>query len=160
MITHCGAKQNKCNQRDYASSHASNLRTHLKAHSGEKSNKCDQCDFAYWLRTHLKTHSGENSNVRRAIVLQPYQAGRTAISCCNCLDISADSVVRCQRSQFKCVQNHPSFVLGATVALRDTESGSVILTTLTSPSCPPAPLFSFALQCLTFINKSGPQKRY
>ena len=58
------------------------------------------------------------------------------------------------------MKNHPSFVLGATVALRDTESGSVILTTLTSPSCPPVHLFSFALQCLTFINKSGPQKRY
>ena len=25
---------------------------------------------------------------------------RTAISCCNCLDILADSVVRCQRSQW------------------------------------------------------------
>ena len=154
MITHRGEKQNKC-QCDYAS----NLRTHLKTHSGEKSNKCDQCDFECWLRTHLKTHSGENSNVRRVNVLQPCQAGRTAISCFNCLDISADSVVRCQQSQFKFVQNHHSFVLGATVALRDTESGSVILTTLTSPSCPPAPLFSFALQCLNFINNSRPQKR-
>ena len=51
-----------CNQCDYASSQAINLRTHVKTHSGEKSNKCDQCDFACWLRTHLKTHSGENLN--------------------------------------------------------------------------------------------------
>ena len=60
--TQHGEKQNKCNQCDYASSQASNLRTHFKTHSGEKSNKCDQCDFACWLRTHLKTHSGEKQN--------------------------------------------------------------------------------------------------
>ena len=58
-------KSNKCNQCDYASSHAGNLRTHLKTHSGEKANKCNQCDFASsradHLRTHLKTHSGEKS---------------------------------------------------------------------------------------------------
>ena len=53
-------KANKCNQCDYASSQASNLRTHLKTHSGEKLNNCDQCDFACWLRTHLKSHSGWN----------------------------------------------------------------------------------------------------
>ena len=39
-------KPHKCNQCDYASSHASHLRTHFKKHSGEKSNKCNQCDFA------------------------------------------------------------------------------------------------------------------
>ena len=54
---------NRCNQCDYASSRAGNLRTHLKMHSGEKSNKCNQCDFtssyARTLRKHLKTHSGE-----------------------------------------------------------------------------------------------------
>ena len=59
-------KSNKCNQCDYASSHSSNLRTHLKTHSGEKPNKCNQCDFASSragdLRTHLKTHSGEKPN--------------------------------------------------------------------------------------------------
>ena len=32
-----GEKSNKCNQCDYASSWAGNLRTHLKMHSGEKS---------------------------------------------------------------------------------------------------------------------------
>ena len=31
-----GEKPNKCNQCDYASSNAGNLRTHLKTHSGEK----------------------------------------------------------------------------------------------------------------------------
>ena len=37
---------NKCNQCEYASSLAGNLKTHLKTHTGEKSNKCNQCDFA------------------------------------------------------------------------------------------------------------------
>ena len=59
-------KSNKCNQCDFASSHAGNLRSHLITHSGEKSNKCNQCDFASLqagdLRTHLKIHSGEKSN--------------------------------------------------------------------------------------------------
>ena len=63
---HSGEKSNKCNQCDYASSHAGNLGTHLKTHNGEKSNKCKHCDFASSyvssLRTHLKTHSGEKSN--------------------------------------------------------------------------------------------------
>ena len=31
-------KSNKCNQCDYVSSHAGNLRTHLKTHNGEKQN--------------------------------------------------------------------------------------------------------------------------
>ena len=47
---------NKCNQCKYTSSHAGNLRTHLKRHSGEKSNKCKQAGN---LRRHLKMHSGE-----------------------------------------------------------------------------------------------------
>ena len=63
---HDGEKSNKCNECDYASVHASNLRTHFKTHSGEKSNKCNQCNFAssqaVHLRTHLKIHSGEKSN--------------------------------------------------------------------------------------------------
>ena len=47
LKTHNGEKSNKCNQSDYASFKAGNLRTHLKTHSGEKLNKCNQCDFAY-----------------------------------------------------------------------------------------------------------------
>ena len=66
MKTHIGEKLNKCNQCDFASSQAGNLRRHLKRHSGKKSNKCNQCDYASpyasALRTHLKTHSGEKSN--------------------------------------------------------------------------------------------------
>ena len=59
-------KSNKCNQCDYASSRAGNLRTHLKSHSGEKSNKCKQCDYrssnVSTLRRHFETHSGLKSN--------------------------------------------------------------------------------------------------
>ena len=58
-----GEKTNKCNQCDYASTDAGNLRRHLKNHSGEKSNKCNQCDLASIqagdLRRHLKMHSGK-----------------------------------------------------------------------------------------------------
>ena len=56
----------KCNQYDYASSHAGHLKTQLKTHSGEKSNKCIQCDFACAdpssLSKHVKRHNGEKSN--------------------------------------------------------------------------------------------------
>ena len=62
---HEEVKRYKCNQCNYASSHAGHLRTHFKTHSGEKPNKCNQCDFASsragHLRRHLKTHSGEKS---------------------------------------------------------------------------------------------------
>ena len=66
---HSGEKSNKCNQCNYASPHASSLRTHLKTHSGEKSNKCNQCDYACSdtraLRTHLK-----NAEWRKAKQIQ------------------------------------------------------------------------------------------
>ena len=57
---------NKCNQCDFASSQAGQLRIHLTTHSGEKPNKCNQCDYAFLgtfeLRRHLKTHSGDKPN--------------------------------------------------------------------------------------------------
>ena len=53
---------NKCNQCDYTSSCASNLRRHLKTHIG-MSHKCNQCDYASSyasdLRRHMKRHNGE-----------------------------------------------------------------------------------------------------
>ena len=55
-------KSNKCNLCDYASSHAGDLRRHIKTHTGEKSNKCSLCDYASSqagdLRTHMKKHTG------------------------------------------------------------------------------------------------------
>ena len=61
---HSGEKSNKCNQCDYASSEAGDLRKHLKMHSGEKSNKCNKCNYASSqagnLKRHLKTHSGKS----------------------------------------------------------------------------------------------------
>ena len=59
-------KSNKCNQCDYASSQAGDLRRHMETHSQEKSNKCNQCNYASSqagsLRAHLKMHSGEMLN--------------------------------------------------------------------------------------------------
>ena len=66
LKTHTGEKTNKCNQCDYSSSQAGNLRRHFKMHSGEKPNICNQCDFASShtgnLGRHLKKHSGEKPN--------------------------------------------------------------------------------------------------
>ena len=81
-IIHAGEKANKCNQCDYESIQAGNLRTHilrkhinrdgissrashLKRHVGEKSLKCSHCNFTSTelskLKMHLKTHMGEKS---------------------------------------------------------------------------------------------------
>ncbi|MCP3871912.1 MAG: C2H2-type zinc finger protein [Desulfobacteraceae bacterium] len=70
---------NKCNQCDYSSSQADNLRRHLKRHSGEKSNKCNQCEFASIqagdLKTHMKTHSGESLTNATNANLHPIMQG-------------------------------------------------------------------------------------
>ena len=47
----------------FVSNQAGDLSRHFQRLSGEKSNKCNQCDYtssgAYNLKTHLKTHNGE-----------------------------------------------------------------------------------------------------
>ena len=104
LKTHSGEKLNKCSQCDFASSRAVNLRKHLITHRGEKQNKCNQCDYAFSqasnLRTHLKTHSGENSNKcpeSKCTTTNMFLSfRRTAISCCNCLDILAAKSVECK----------------------------------------------------------------
>ena len=57
------AKPNKCNNCDFASAQAGNLRTHLIKHSGVKLHKCNQCDFTSYrkrnMTTHLETHNWE-----------------------------------------------------------------------------------------------------
>ena len=73
LKTHSGKK---CNQCDFASSRVDDLRTHLKTHSGEKSNKCNQCDFAYSqagdLRRHLKPHTAGKSRTNATnVTLHP-----------------------------------------------------------------------------------------
>ena len=66
---------NKCDQCNFASIHAGNMKKHLKRHSGEKPNKCTQCDYAFSqasnLRRHLKTHSGEKLNIYATNVTLP-----------------------------------------------------------------------------------------
>ena len=47
-------KSNKCNQCDYASYQAGDLRRHLKTHLGEKSSKCNLCDYATYHAGDLK----------------------------------------------------------------------------------------------------------
>ena len=70
----CDGEPDKTN---YASSHAGNLRIHLKTHSGEKSNKCNQCNFAStWpadLRIHFKSHSGEKSIDAASVIMRPLE---------------------------------------------------------------------------------------
>ena len=72
-------KPNKCNQCDYASSHAGHLRTHLMTHSGLKPNKCNQCDYASSnagnFRRHLKTHSEEKSTNSASVIMHAPKQG-------------------------------------------------------------------------------------
>ena len=56
LKTHNGERSKKCNQCDYASSEAGNLGRHLKMHSREKPHKCNQCDSAFSTRSHLRRH--------------------------------------------------------------------------------------------------------
>ena len=49
-------KSYKCNQCNYASSHAGNLRTHLKIHSGEKRNK-------YWRKRAMQHCTSTHNNL-------------------------------------------------------------------------------------------------
>ena len=75
LKTLSGEKPNKCNQCDFASSQAGNLRRHLKTHSGEKSNKCNQCGYASSqagnLRTHLKTQVSKSQTNATNVTLHP-----------------------------------------------------------------------------------------
>ena len=64
-------KSLKCNQSDYASVLARNLRRHLKTYSGKKSLKCNQCDNAFVQTGSLPT--SENSLPRKVVQLQPMQ---------------------------------------------------------------------------------------
>ena len=60
-----GEKSNRCNQCDYASSQADNLRSHLKTCIEEKSNKCNKCEFGCSdpssLRSHMKSQINATS---------------------------------------------------------------------------------------------------
>ena len=63
-IRHSGEKPNKCNQCDYASSSVADLARHLKTHSGEKINKCNQCDYASSQANNLRTHLKSHNKLK------------------------------------------------------------------------------------------------
>ena len=63
-----GEKSNKCNQYEFASSRADNLRTHSKTHTEEKSNKCSQYDNK--LLGHISLHE---ASWRRVIAVKKLQ---------------------------------------------------------------------------------------
>ena len=71
---HIGEKSNKCNQCDYASSQAGNLRAHLKTHSGEKSDVTLPALPQVWLCILCPNQfedTFENAQWRKAKQMQP-----------------------------------------------------------------------------------------
>ena len=66
-----GEKLNKCNQFNFASHQAGNLRRHLKIHGGEKSNKCTYCDFACTDPSSFVVETYENTQWRKVKQMQP-----------------------------------------------------------------------------------------
>ena len=64
-------KSNKCNQCNFASSKAGNLRRHLKIHSGEKSNKCNQYDYASSQEGHTNLADATNASMHQ--IWEPFQ---------------------------------------------------------------------------------------
>ena len=70
-----GKRSRKCNQCEYSSFHASDLRRHLKTHSGEKLNKCNQCDYASSqagnLSRHVKRTVEKNQTFATSVTMHP-----------------------------------------------------------------------------------------
>ena len=115
MNTHSQEKSYSCNQCNFASALAGNLRRCLKTHSGEKSFKFNQWDYEFVLagsfRRHLKTHfwaqlaqhlfthSGEKthhcgSSLSHAGDLKKHlliHTGGKPFKCAKCMFLSADS---------------------------------------------------------------------
>ena len=60
MNLESGEKANKCNQCEYASSHASDLRRHLKIHGGEKSFFLISLEAHQTYSVNLKTIAGQD----------------------------------------------------------------------------------------------------
>ena len=57
---HTSEKPFKCNECDYSSTTASNLKTHVQAkHAFEKPFKCNECDYSATTASNLKTHVQE-----------------------------------------------------------------------------------------------------
>ena len=60
--SHSGEKSNKCNQCDFESFQAGDLKKHLKLHSEEKAYKCKECDFAFSMQSNLNKHIEKHRN--------------------------------------------------------------------------------------------------
>ena len=72
---HNGEKSHKCNQCEFETLGASNLRTHMKTHGGEKPNKCNECDYTTLhkssLKIHFQKHSGKIPTNAASVTLPP-----------------------------------------------------------------------------------------